>query len=121
MQDQLIYEVVLKANEASVKAVQDQLNAITMKSAQALKEAQLGAAGGETARIAELEKVKKANEGNLKSLIDLQKQMGEYKADLKVLSFLEVSQSGLTEEQAEKQQELKLGLKAASGNQTRLL
>jgi hypothetical protein len=113
MQDQLIYEVVLKANEASVKAVQDQLNAITMKSAQALKEAQLGAAGGETARIAELEKVKKANEGNLKSLIDLQKQQGEYRADLKVLAVQEQIQGELTEEQAQRQQELKLALKAA--------
>jgi hypothetical protein len=84
-----------------------------MKSAQALKEAQLGAAGGETARIAELEKVKKANEGNLKSLIDLQKQQEEYRADLKVLAVQEQIQGELTEEQAQKQQELKLALKAA--------
>ena len=113
MQDQLIYEVVLKANADSVKAVQEQLNAITEQSAKAMKDAQLSASGGGQAQIAELEKVKKANEGNLKSLIDLQKQQGEYRADLKVLAVQEQIQGKLTDEQAERQQELKLALKAA--------
>lgn len=113
MQDQLIYEVVLKTNEASVKAVQEQLNAITEASAKAVQENQLKMSGGGKEQIAEIERVKKANEGNLKSLIDLSKQIEEYKADLKVLAVQEQIQGKLTDEQAQRQEELKLALKAA--------
>jgi hypothetical protein len=114
MQDQLIYEVVLKANEASVKAVQDQLNAITMKSAQALKEAQLGAAGGGVEAVDSLKELTKAQDANLKSLMQLEAQKKEYEETLKEITQIEKENGELTEEQALHQQEVKTALKATS-------
>ena len=111
-QDQLIYQVVLETDPASVKAVQDQLNAINQQAQAQAKDAQMQALGG--ARVDVINKITEANKGNVKSLIELQKQQGEYKADLKVLAVQEQIQGKLTDEQASKQEELKLALKAAS-------
>jgi hypothetical protein len=117
MNDQLIYQVVLETDQASVKRVQEQLNAINQQATQAMQEAQVKALGGE--RVEALEKVKKAQGEGVKSLIELQKQMESYRADLKVLAVQEQIQRGLTEEQATTQQELKVALKAASAEYNR--
>lgn len=111
-QDQLIYQVVLETDQASVKAVQEQLNAINQQAQAQAKDAQMQALGG--AKVDAINRITEANKGNVKSLIELQKQQEEYKADLKVLAVQEQIQGKLTEEQASKQQELKLALKAAS-------
>ena len=112
MQDQLIYQVVLQTDPASVKAVQEQLNAITTQAQKSAKDAQVDALAG--GRVEAIQKITFANKGNVQSLIELQKQQANYKADLKVLIVQEQIQGKLTDAQAVSQQELKLSLKAAS-------
>lgn len=111
-QDELIYRVVYESDEASFKAVQTQLNALTQQTAQAVQKAQVEAlkSGAGVQGLKEVEKIVKGAQSGTKGLVELAKSIAETKKQLADLTKTAKDNNGLTDEQTAKQVELKTAL-----------
>jgi hypothetical protein len=129
MNNELIYDVILRLDPASLKKTQDELN----KAMEATRSQGQGAEQAQIMRdtvdaLKDFNKVvleqNKAQQTSFQSLADLSAEMERHKASLLELTELEKKQKGLNEEQAQHQEEIKVAMKAASieyNNQTREL
>jgi hypothetical protein len=129
MNNELIYDVILRLDPASLKKTQDELN----KAMEATRAQGQGAGQAQIIRetadaLKDFNKVvleqNKAQQTSFKSLADLSAEMERQKSSLAELAEIQKVNGTLSEEQAQHQEEIKVAMKAASieyNNQTREL
>jgi hypothetical protein len=120
-QDELIYRVVYESDEASFKAVQTQLNALTQQTAQAVQKAQVEAlkSGAGVQGLKEIEGIVKGAQAGTAGLVNLAKQIQATKEELSKLSAEAKKGNGLNDDQIKKQVELKTALSVLNGEYRR--
>jgi len=110
-QDELIYRIVYKVDEQSLQEIKQKVQTTQEEIKQSTPESILPEAGQVVQTANQIEE---ANKKGIQSLVQLNNQLNEYRGELKELQTLEKLGLNLSDEQRERQEELKVQIKATS-------